>query len=42
MSKTLAYTLGVLCGVYIAQNYQIPKIVFLYNFVKDEIQKYEK
>jgi hypothetical protein len=42
MSKTLAYTLGVLSGIYIAQTYQIPKIVSFYKFVKDEIQKYEK
>lgn len=39
--KTITFFIGVTTGIYIAQNYNIPKIEELAHKVKKELKRYE-
>lgn len=42
MSKLVVLLSGIVLGIYIDQNYDLPKISLLVNKIKNDIKKYEK
>ncbi|OUV29440.1 MAG: hypothetical protein CBC48_11850 [bacterium TMED88] len=37
----LQFIMGFTTGIYVAQNYNIPKIIDVANYIKDKITEYE-
>jgi hypothetical protein len=42
MSKLISFTIGIISGIYIAQNYKIPKLGIVISYISDTIAEYEK